>query len=248
MTISNRQKKPMKNTKAMRHSGPSAELEAKGLHRLAGERVLLDNISLSVHGGDRIAIVGPTGSGKSLLLRSLAMLDPIDAGEVQWRGESVHGRDIPRFRSQVIYLQQRPALVEGTVEENLRQPYFLRAHRDKHFDRERVSRLLSSLGRGDSFLSQHQRDLSGGESQLTALLRAVQLDPAILLLDEPTAALDSDSTAMVERLVIDWLSEMPSDRATVWVTHDDEQSRRISNAMLQIHDGKLSKDVHERIR
>lgn len=238
----------MENAKAVRHYDLSAKLEAKGLHRLAGERVLLDNISLSVQGGARIAIVGPTGSGKSLLLRSLAMLDPIDAGEVHWRGQTVHGSDIPIFRSQVIYLHQRPALVEGTVEENLRQPYLLRVHRDKHFDRERVARLLSSLGRSNSFLSQRQRDLSGGESQLTALLRAVQLDPAILLLDEPTAALDPDSTAMVESLVIEWLNEMPSYRATVWVTHDHEQSRRISNAMLHIHGGKLSEGVHERIR
>jgi len=215
-------------------------LEATGLRRLAGERVLLDGVSVSIQGGDRIAIVGPTGSGKTLMLRSLAKLDPLDAGEVHWQGTPVLGDDIPSFRSQVIYLHQRPALVEGTVEDNLRQPFTLRVHRDKRFNRERVAELLSSLDRDNSFLSQQQRDLSGGESQLTSLLRAIQLDPSILLLDEPTAALDAASSSMVETLVTRWFDEMPMARATVWVTHDHEQSQRVSTSVLQIREGKLS--------
>lgn len=215
-------------------------LKALGIGRKAGDRSLLNNITIAVNGGDRIAIVGPTGSGKTLLLRSLAKLDPLDAGEVHWQGTPVRGIDIPKFRSQVIYLHQRPALVEGTVEDNLRQPFALRVHRDKRFNRERVAELLSSLGRDKSFLSQKQCDLSGGESQLTSLLRAIQLDPNILLLDEPTAALDAASTGMVETLVTRWLDEMPMARATVWVTHDREQSQRVSTSVLQIREGKLS--------
>lgn len=214
-------------------------LSALGLRRLAGERILLDDVSLSIQGGDRIAIVGPTGSGKTLLLRSLAKLDPLDAGDVHWQGAPVRGNDIPVFRSQVVYLHQRPALVEGKVEDNLRQPFTLRVHRDKRFNRERVAELLSSLGRDDSFLSQQQRELSGGESQLTSLLRAIQLDPNILLLDEPTAALDAASTRMVETLVTKWLDENPMARAIVWVTHDREQSQRVSSSVLQIRKGKL---------
>ena len=221
-------------------SGHSAKLEATGLRRLSGERVLLDDVSLSIQGGDRIAIVGPTGSGKTLLLRSLATLDSLDAGEVHWQGTPVRGNDVPTFRSQVTYLHQRPALVEGTVEDNLRLPFALRVHRDRQFNRERVAELLSSLGRNDSFLSQQQRDLSGGESQLTSLLRAIQLDPIILLLDEPTGALDAASTRMVETLVTRWLDEMPMIRATVWVTHDRDQPQRISTSILRIREGKLS--------
>lgn len=221
-------------------SGNTPMLQATGLRRLASERILLDDVSLLIQGGDRIAIVGPTGSGKTLLLRSIAKLDPLDAGDVHWQGTPVRGNDIPTFRSQVIYLHQRPALVEGTVEDNLRQPFTLLVHRDKQFNRERVAGLLSSLGRGDSFLSQQQRDLSGGESQLTSLLRAIQLDPNILLLDEPTAALDAASTGMVENLVTRWLDEMPMARATVWVTHDRDQSQRVSTSVLQIREGELS--------
>lgn len=210
-----------------------------GLRRLGGERVLLDDISLSIRGGDRIAIVGPTGSGKTLLLRSLAELDLLDAGEIRWQGTPVRGNEIPRFRSQVIYLHQRPTLIEGTVEENLRQPYSLRVHQEKQFRRERIVSLLLSLGRDESFLLKQQRDLSGGESQLTALLRAIQLNPSILLLDEPTAALDAAAANMVEYLVTTWLGEMPTTRAMVWVTHDHSQALRIANRVLEMDAGRM---------
>lgn len=221
-------------------SGHSAKLEATGLRRLAGERVLLDDVSLSIQGGDRIAIVGPTGSGKTLLLRSLAMLDPLDAGEMRWNGTPIRGDDVPAFRSHVIYLHQRPALVEGTVENNLRHPFSLGVHKANQFRRDRIVELLVTLGREESFLKKQQRDLSGGEGQLTAMLRAIQLDPNILLLDEPTAALDAEATAMVEVLVTRWLDGMPTTRAMVWVTHNHEQSTRVSTSILKIREGKLS--------
>lgn len=218
---------------------PPAMLEVTGLRRLGGERALLDDVSLSIRGGDRIAIVGPTGSGKTLLLRSLAKLDLLDAGDIQWQGTPVRGNDVPRFRSQVIYLHQRPTLIEGAVEDNLRQPYSLRVHQDKQFNRERVVGLLLSLGRDDSFLLNQQRDLSGGESQLTCLLRAIQLNPNILLLDEPTAALDAAAANIVESLVATWLDEKPIARAMIWVTHDHRQALRVADRVLEMDAGCL---------
>lgn len=220
-------------------SGDRPLLQATGLRRLANERALLDDVSLIIQGGDRIAIVGPTGSGKTLLLRSLAKLDPLDAGEIRWCGKLVWGNNMPEFRSRVIYLHQRPALLEGTVEDNLRQPFSLRIHKDKRFSRARIVELLESLGRDESFLSKQQRDLSGGESQLTALLRAIQLDPNLLLLDEPTAALDAGTTEVVEALVASWLKEQSTARATVWVTHDRQQARCVAKSVLQIREGGL---------
>lgn len=221
-------------------TGRPAILTAAGLCRRADANVLLNDVSVSIQGGDRIAIVGPTGSGKTLLLRSLAMLDPLDGGEIRWNGTGIRGDDIPAFRSHVIYLHQRPALVEGTVEDNLRHPFSLGVHKQDQFRRDRIVELLVTLGREESFLKKQQRDLSGGESQLTALLRAIQLEPNILLLDEPTAALDSEATTMVEALVTRWLDEMPTTRAMVWVTHNHEQSRRVSTSILKIREGKLS--------
>ena len=223
-------------------------LQASGLERRTSERVLLEDVSVEIHGGDRIAVVGPTGSGKTLMLRALALLDPVTAGEVCWRGKALRGDEIPKFRSRVIYVHQRPALIEGTVEDNLRQPFSLRVYRGQQFRRARIVDLLESLGRRESFLSQKQRDLSGGEAQLVALLRAVQLEPDIVLLDEPTAALDTEARGMVETLAGNWLDERPIARATVWVTHDQEQARRVSTRVLAIREGRLSGDLNGRIR
>nr|VFJ68913.1 MAG: putative ABC transport system ATP-binding protein [Candidatus Kentron sp. FW] len=214
-------------------------LEAIGIGRKVADRWLFEDLSLSISAGRQLALIGPSGSGKTLLLRTLAMLDPIDAGEIRWRGKLVTGDEIPNFRSRIMFLPQRPALPEGTVEEILRQPFSLRVHGAKSFHRERIIALLISLGRTEAFLQKQQRNLSGGEAQLVALLRAIQLDPDVLLLDEPSASLDPEATEMVTSLITTWFELLPEERATVWITHDHEQARRITCSVLRIHDGRL---------
>ena len=216
-------------------------LEAVAIGRKAEDRWLLNEISVGVGAGQRIALVGPSGSGKTLLLRSLVLLDPLDAGEVRWRGNAVHGQQVPAFRGRVIYLPQRPALSEGTVEDNLRQVFSLTVHRGKQFDRQRALGWLQSLGRSESFLTRRQQDLSGGEAQLTALLRALQVDPDVLLLDEPTVALDDQAVGDVESLLDQWCGQLPDERAMVWVTHDRQQAERVATSQLRLRDGRLDK-------
>ncbi len=207
--------------------------------RRVGDRALLESVSLAVPPGSRWGLVGPTGSGKTLLLRALALLDRLDGGEIRWNGRHVHGEQVPLFRSQVIYLHQRPALLEGTVEDNLRAVFDLSVHRRRAYDRERIVALLQLLGRDDSFLAKHQRNLSGGELQLAALLRAIQLDPVMLLLDEPTSALDAAATTMVESLVATWHESAPAKRSFLWVTHDQVQAARVADRLWQMRSGKL---------
>lgn len=219
-------------------------LEARNLGRRhpKTDQWLLRGISCRLNPGDRLAVIGPSGSGKSLLLRGLALLDPLDEGQVLWNGKSVHGSAVPAFRSQVIYLHQRPALVEGTVEHNLRQPLRMQEHRDRSFNSRRIGNLLRQLGRDDLFLAKQQQILSGGEAQLVALLRAVQLDPCILLLDEPTAALDRTTAEAVEQLVDRWLRDRPDVRAAVWVSHDRQQAQRVSTRRLYLRRGRMEKE------
>src|SRR5262249_56993418 len=138
---------------------------------------------LEVHPGDRLAIIGPSGAGKTVLLRAIAMLDPIEEGSIRLRGCAIPREAIPTYRKEVVYLHQRPALLDGSVATNLEHPYSLKVHRAKRFDRERMVNLLHALGRDEAFLDKSGRDLSGGEAQIVALLRAIQLDPAALLLD-----------------------------------------------------------------
>ncbi len=211
-------------------------LEARELGRQAeiDWRWLLCDVSLRIGGGDRVAIAGPSGAGKTVLLRALAMLDPIDAGQLLWRGEPIDSRCVPEFRRHVLYVPQRPALIEGTVEANLRHPFSLNVHKDREFDRAAAEVLLDKLGRGPDFLTAQHSDLSGGEAQIVALLRAIQLDPQVLLLDEPTASLDATAAEAVERIVANWLDARPAERATVWVSHNQDQARRVSNRMLRV--------------
>lgn len=203
--------------------------------RCLQDRWIWQDICFEVDPGDRLAIVGPSGTGKSLLLRALAGLDPIQAGQICFRGQPLSDWAMPQLRSQVIYLHQQPALLEGTVESNLQQIYTLAIHRRKAYDRDRVLSYLSLLGRDADFLNRTTEQLSGGERQIVACLWALQLAPQILLLDEPTASLDRIATQQLETLVDQWQQQAP-DRVCLWTSHDDSQLERVATRQLALVD------------
>lgn len=223
------------------HQDAEFILEARGVGRkpLHRDQWLVRDLNFSVLPGSRLAVVGPSGSGKTVMLRAICLLDPIDEGQVLWRGRPVHRKGLTQFRSCAMYVAQRPCLLEGTVEVNLRQPLTLKVHGRKEFDRNRIVELLEMLGRDESFLTKRHSDLSGGESQIVCLLRAIQLDPQVMLLDEPTAALDSAATSAVESLIARWLNEVPGQRSTVWVSHDEGQARRVADGISRMRQGRL---------
>lgn len=215
------------------------EAQEIGRRRSDGAGWLLRGLSLELAAGERLAVAGPSGAGKTLLLRALALLDPLDEGEVRLLCEAPEPEAIPAFRRRVVYLHQRPALFEGSVEDNLRRPFELAVHRGRRFDRERIAGWLRELGRDEGFLAGSYRDLSGGEAQITGLLRVLQLDPTVLLLDEPTAALDPETTRRAEGLLRRWLEESVEERAWIWVSHDREQARRTASRTLTLEGGSL---------
>ena len=216
-------------------------LSAKNLGRRypGGDRWLFQDFDLDLESGDRVALVGPTGSGKSLILRALALLDPVDSGEVLWRGNPIADTEVPSYRSQVTYLQQRSPLVPGTVEENLRIPFDLQVRSKLPFPRDEALHLLETFGAGEEFLAKKDANLSGGERQIVGLLRAFLAQPTVLLLDEPTASLDRDSAANVEDLVLAWQAESPDSRTYLWVSHDPEQVVRVAARTLKLARGRL---------
>lgn len=205
----------------------------------SGQQWLLDGVSLAVARGERLALLGPSGSGKTLLLRALAMLDPVDSGRILWHGQPVPRTEIPRFRCSAIYLHQRAALGADTVDDALRLPLDLAVHRGREFAREAIVGWLAELGRDEWFLDKRASELSGGEIQITALLRALQLEPQVLLLDEPTSALDVHTARGVERLIEHWTA---LGHAAIWVTHDSAQANRVATRALHIAGGRIASE------
>ena len=128
---------------------------------------------------------------------------------------------MPQYRSKVCYIQQLPAFFEKTVEENLKRVFHLKAHQHLQYDREKILNWLKELalpltssnssGITDSseFLKRPAKELSGGEAQIAALLRVLQLEPQVLLLDEPTSSLDTELTKLFETLLLKWQTEIP---------------------------------------
>ena len=203
------------------------------------KQMLLQPARFALHAGDRVAITGPSGSGKSVFLRALALLDPLAGGQVAWHGKPVERATITRYRRNVAYIRQRPAILDGTVEDNLRYPFSLKVYRDVRFDRARAASLAAKAGRGEGFLDKRASELSGGEAQIAALIRVLQLAPEVLLLDEPTASLDPESSHAIEGLVEAWFNADGQAHASVWVSHDPAQAKRMSERHLTMQAGVL---------
>ncbi|MBW4685847.1 MAG: ATP-binding cassette domain-containing protein [Komarekiella atlantica HA4396-MV6] len=208
-------------------------LSVQDLGRTVEKRWIWNHLSFQLFPGERVAVIGASGSGKSLLLRALAGLDPVQAGQIIFQGQPMNSWFIPSYRSQIIYLHQRPALWEGTVEENLQQVYRLAVHRHQVYNRQLILDYLYLLHKTADFLQRPVSAISGGEAQILAFLRALQLSPKILLLDEPTASLDGGTAQSLEALVTAWQHQDPQ-RAYLWTSHDPTQLERITSRQITL--------------
>lgn len=210
-------------------------LTVTDLGRQVAGRWLWQNVSFTLAAGDCVGLVAPSGAGKTLLFRGLVQLDPVQQGQVVFEGRSIADWALPAYRTQVMYLSQRPAMMEGSVADNLRHPFTLGQHRHRAYRAERLLAWLDSLGRGPDFLTLSATQLSGGERQLVALLRALQLEPKLLLLDEPTASLDPATIQRVEALLTQWLQG--PNRALMITSHDPAQIDRFTHRRLGLGHG-----------
>ena len=208
-------------------------LSATQIGRNFQDRWIWQDLSFDLFPCDRLAIVGPSGAGKSLLLKALAGLEPIQSGQISFQGKPLSHLKMPQFRSQVIYLHQQPALLEGTVESNLKRIYQFTIHRHKTYHQPKILEYLASLGRSAKFLQRATEELSGGERQIVTCLRALQLAPQVLLLDEPTASLDSTATEQIETLIAQW-QQADAPKACIWTSHDPGQLARVSNRQIHL--------------
>ncbi len=214
-------------------SGSDALLEVRGLGCYFLGRPLWRGLDLTLHAGERLAINAPSGTGKTVLLRMLAGLINASEGEIYFENRLLQDWSMPAYRAQVMLLAQQPALPLGRVEAILAAAFAYRTHRHRTFCKNQVLEYLQPLGRNEDFLAQHTDYLSGGEAQLIALIRCLLLEPRVLLLDEPTASLDSASTGQIEKLLDAWLRANPG-RAWIWTSHDHSQRGRIADRVIEL--------------
>jgi len=213
------------------------------------DRALISGASGTLLSGQVTVLTGASGSGKSVLLRVLAGLLPMSSGTVRLRDDDkpsntygdIHKTAPVLWRKQVALLAQHPQLLDGSVLENLQMPYQLHAHQSQNFDTDWHVAQFKNLDRSADFLQQDAKHLSGGERQLVNTLRLLQLNPQVLLLDEPTAALDMDTSAQLVDLLINWL-HADAQRTLLWVTHDTKDIMPLANRHWHMQTGVLITD------
>jgi tungstate transport system ATP-binding protein len=189
---------------------------------------------LEIHPGQVVGLLGPTGAGKSTLLRLLAGLDPPGGGEAWFGDVPLHDRTLPLpEQRRITMVFQRPRLLSGSVRSNVE--YGLRL-RGRTGPSPVVAALINGLGLA-KLAPQPARSLSGGQSQLVALARALAIEPEVLLLDEPTAHLDPAHVALVERVITD--DHRRRGTTVVWATHNLFQARRVADRVGLLLDGGL---------
>ncbi|MGT2887124.1 ATP-binding cassette domain-containing protein [Streptococcus didelphis] len=199
------------------------------------QKRILDQISFTVEEGDFMSIVGPSGSGKSSLLKLASSLISPSKGDILFYDNSLEDLDLIAFRKEVSYCFQTPYLFGESVEDNIDFPFTIR---NKEVDQKRVKELFALFKMDIAYLKEDVKKLSGGEKQRIALIRQLLFPPKLLLLDEVTSALDAVNKEIVETVI----TNLHENGVTIlWVTHDLEQSRKYANKIMTIIDGKLDR-------
>jgi putative ABC transport system ATP-binding protein len=212
-------------------------LEARELVVLREGRRILDGASILVRPGEAVAIRGPSGSGKTTLARALATLVEADAGTVLLDGRDAREIAPTQFRTRVAFLAQQPAMFAGTVRDNLGAGPALHG---KSLDDAQARQLILAVGLDESMLTREARTLSGGEKQRVALARALANAPDVLLLDEPTAALDPDAG---ERIVALLRTLSARGLSVVMVTHVEAHAWALGGTRYRCERGRLTVDA-----
>jgi multiple sugar transport system ATP-binding protein len=210
------------------------EVRLDGIVKRFGSRVVLRDLSLTVHDGEFFTLLGPSGCGKSTVLNLVAGLEPLSSGEIYFDQQRVTDLS-PKDRDVAMVFQSYALYPHKTVFENLAFPLRLRKWRQAEIDREanRMAQLLGIVG----ILAKKPAEISGGERQRVALGRALIREPAVFLMDEPLSNLDAHLRVQTRSEIKRLHSQLKT--TTLYVTHDQEEALVLSDRMAVLEQGVI---------
>lgn len=224
----------------MRSEVTQLRLEGVSLAATIGSQYLLQDISFEAFSGDRIAIIGASGAGKTSLLRIINRLSEPTAGLIYLEDKEYHQIPALQLRQQVALVMQESKLLGMTVREALQYPLVLRKLPRSQIQ-QRIAYWMEQLHIPDDWLEKTELQLSVGQKQLVAIARALVIQPKILLLDEPTSALDAGKASHLTESLIQLASthQIP----ILMVNHQLEIAQQFSTRVLHLQAGQLRQDL-----
>lgn len=215
-------------------------LEQVSISGSVGSHYLLKDISFDVFKGDRLAIIGPSGAGKTSLLRVLNRLSEPTSGSIYLENQDYRQIPVIQLRQQITLVSQESKLLGMTVQEALEYPLVLRGLPRSQI-RQRLLHWIEQLNIPTEWLERTEMQLSVGQRQLVAIARALVIQPKILLLDEPTSALDAGRASYLLQV----LTQMATNSHTtiLMVNHQLELAQRFCTRVLYLQRGQLIQDT-----
>lgn len=216
-----------------------AEITLKKVSYQTKNNAILENIDFVVESGSWVTLAGPSGSGKSTILKLIADLISPTSGVVEFEGRNIQTIDPIDYRRQVSYAAQSAQLFGETVKDNLDFPYLIRK---KEIDSDRQAAVLNDFDLSSDFLTHSTLDISGGQRQRVGLARNFIFMPKVVLLDEVTTGLDSDSKKIVRQVIE---KENKKGLTVIEVTHEIDDLKE-AKQIYTLSNGQITKGVlHE---
>jgi len=199
---------------------------------------LFDNVSMAFQKGAFYLIRGVSGAGKSALLRLINRLEEPTNGKIIYNGKSLTEYSAPRLRKKIVYIQQTPTVITGTVKDNLLLPFTFHSNHDlEKPDDENLFNLLQAFYLHEIDLNQSAQNLSVGQLQRVCLIRGFLIFPEVILLDEPTSALDETSAGVVESKTEEFCKLHQT--TVLMVSHRPFTPKDVRPGIMEIADGKI---------
>lgn len=214
-------------------------IEIKNIVKTAGEKVILDDISLTIESGSFVVLIGPSGCGKTTTLKLLNKLIEPTSGEIYIDGKPISKEDPIKLRRNIGYVIQNIGLFPHlTIKENIELIPKLKGDKSEEEISETTERLVKMVGLDpDEFLYKYPTELSGGQQQRIGVIRAIATDADIILMDEPFSALDPITRTQLQ----EWLYELQQElkKTIIFVTHDMDEALKLADKICIMKDGKV---------